>query len=45
MSTEDFGSKTQAFLEWFKALPGSTFSEHIEITDLRARNAGRGIGM
>ncbi|KAH0532891.1 hypothetical protein TsFJ059_001523 [Trichoderma semiorbis] len=43
MSTEDFGAKTQAFLEWFKALPGSTFSEHIEITDLRARNAGRGI--
>ncbi|EHK25932.1 uncharacterized protein TRIVIDRAFT_82204 [Trichoderma virens Gv29-8] len=28
---------------WFKALPGSTFSELIEITDLRARNAGRGI--
>ncbi|UKZ72700.1 hypothetical protein TrVFT333_000334 [Trichoderma virens FT-333] len=43
MSEEDFGGKTQAFLEWFKALPGSTFSELIEITDLRARNAGRGI--
>ncbi|KAL7954383.1 UV-endonuclease UvdE domain-containing protein [Trichoderma compactum] len=28
---------------WFKALPGSTFSEHIEITDFRARNAGRGV--
>ncbi|PKK51727.1 hypothetical protein CI102_4258 [Trichoderma harzianum] len=37
------GQQNRAFLEWFKALPGSTFSEHIEITDLRARNAGRGI--
>ncbi|PTB69416.1 UV-endonuclease UvdE [Trichoderma citrinoviride] len=29
---------------WFKALPGSTFHENIEITDFRERNAGRGIG-
>lgn len=45
MSAEDFGAKTRAFLDWFKALPGSTFSEHIEISDLRGRNAGRGIGL
>ncbi|KAK1253285.1 hypothetical protein MKX07_001362 [Trichoderma sp. CBMAI-0711] len=43
MSATDFDSKTKAFLEWFKALPGSTFHEHIEITDFRERNAGRGI--
>ncbi|KAL6879155.1 UV-endonuclease UvdE [Trichoderma novae-zelandiae] len=43
MSASDFGGNTKAFLEWFKALPGSTFHEHIEITDFRERNAGRGI--
>lgn len=44
MSATDFDSKTKAFLQWFKALPGSTFHEHIEIADFRQRNAGRGIG-
>ncbi|UKZ70660.1 uncharacterized protein TrAtP1_011632 [Trichoderma atroviride] len=43
MSTSDFQSQTKVFLDWFKSLPGSTFSEHIEIRDLRERNAGRGI--
>ncbi|PTB78696.1 UV-endonuclease UvdE [Trichoderma longibrachiatum ATCC 18648] len=43
MSATDFDSKTKAFLQWFKALPGSTFHEHIEIADFRQRNAGRGI--
>lgn len=45
MSTNDFQSQTKAFLDWFKSLPGSTFSEHIDIRDLRERNAGRGIGL
>lgn len=45
MSTSDFQRQTEAFLDWFKSLPGSTFSEHIEISDLRERNAGRGIGL
>lgn len=31
------------FLDWFKAWPGTTFHEDIEIVDLRARGAGRGI--
>ncbi|KAL6897728.1 UV-endonuclease UvdE domain-containing protein [Trichoderma evansii] len=43
MSTNDFQRQTRAFLDWFKSLPGSTFSEDIEIRDLRERNAGRGI--
>jgi UV DNA damage endonuclease len=45
MSANGFDGSTKAFLEWFKSLPGSTFSEHIEISDLRGRNAGRGIGL
>lgn len=45
MSTNDFRSQTKTFLDWFKSLPGSTFSEHIEIRDLRERNAGHGIGL
>ncbi|KAI5461715.1 SET domain protein [Mariannaea sp. PMI_226] len=31
------------FLQWFKSLPGATFSDAIKIVDLRDRNAGRGI--
>ncbi|KAL7945370.1 UV-endonuclease UvdE domain-containing protein [Trichoderma barbatum] len=42
VSPEDYGMGGQQN-RWFKALPGSTFSEHIEITDLRGRHAGRGI--
>lgn len=44
MAGADFESKTQGFLDWFKALPGASFSDSIQIVDLRARNAGRGIG-
>ncbi|KAK2616949.1 Ribosomal lysine N-methyltransferase 4 [Conoideocrella luteorostrata] len=43
MSSTDFNSETTAFLQWFKALPGATFSDAIDIVDLRSRGAGRGI--
>jgi len=43
MTDTTFDQKTQAFLDWFKALPGATFHPAIEIQDLRSRNAGRGI--
>ncbi|RKU40145.1 hypothetical protein DL546_000012, partial [Coniochaeta pulveracea] len=43
MASQDFDARTQAFLSWFTALPGATFHPSIQITDLRPRNAGRGI--
>ena len=43
MSLADFETRTEAFLKWFKDLPGATFSDSIQIVDLRSRNAGRGI--
>lgn len=39
----EFTQQTQNFLQWFRALPGATFHEHIQITDLRQSGAGRGI--
>jgi hypothetical protein len=45
MAGDDFERKTQGFLNWFKALPGASFSDSIQIVDLRSRNAGRGISM
>lgn len=44
MAADDFTARTAAFLQWFKALPGASFSDAIEIVDLRSRDAGRGIG-
>lgn len=43
MASDDFTARTAAFLQWFKALPGATFSDAIKIVDLRSRDAGRGI--
>ncbi|TLS30192.1 hypothetical protein PpBr36_03253 [Pyricularia pennisetigena] len=43
MASDNFEQRTGAFLEWFKNRPGATFHENIQIADLRARNAGRGI--
>ncbi|OAA41798.1 SET domain protein [Metarhizium rileyi] len=43
MQEGDFTATTAAFLQWFKALPGATFSDAIDIVDLRFRDAGRGI--
>lgn len=45
MESSDFDAKTKGFLTWFKALPGASFSDSIQIVDLRSRQAGRGIGM
>ncbi|KAI3394265.1 hypothetical protein diail_2968 [Diaporthe ilicicola] len=38
-----FDQKTSDFLAWFRAQPGTTFHNDIEIRDLRDRGAGRGI--
>ncbi|PHH89712.1 hypothetical protein CDD83_5439 [Cordyceps sp. RAO-2017] len=43
MASPSFCQRTEAFLHWFQALPGSTFSDSIQTVDLRSRNAGRGI--
>lgn len=44
MAEDHFRAQTAAFLAWFKAQPGTTFHESIEIKDFRDRGAGRGIG-
>lgn len=41
---DDYLQPARAFLDWFRAWPGTTFHDDIEIVDLRARGAGRGIG-
>ena len=33
------------FLNWFKTRPGTRMSVKISLTDLRSRDAGRGVGM
>ncbi|EKJ72719.1 hypothetical protein FPSE_07119 [Fusarium pseudograminearum CS3096] len=43
MNSAIFDGASEKFLQWFKSLPGSTFSDDIKIVDLRDRNAGRGI--
>ncbi|KAK3324897.1 hypothetical protein B0H66DRAFT_511145 [Apodospora peruviana] len=40
---DSFVQATEAFLNWFKSLPGATFHDDIRIEDLRGKNAGRGI--
>ena len=39
----DFQAKSQTFLAWFRSQPGATFHSAIELSDLRERNAGRGV--
>src|SRR4051794_24964456 len=39
----DFAAGSAAFLQWFRAQPGTTFHPSLKITDLRNRDAGRGI--
>lgn len=41
----EFDQRTNSFLSWFKSLEGASFSDAIQIVDLRSKNAGRGIGM
>jgi SET domain-containing protein 6 len=43
MSDDDFQKKSEAFLAWFKAQPGTQFHPNLKIVDLREDNAGRGI--
>ncbi|KAG5969458.1 hypothetical protein E4U58_001405 [Claviceps cyperi] len=43
MPFSDFNDKTAAFLDWFHSLPGTTFSDAVQIVDLRSRGAGRGM--
>ncbi|KAI1808237.1 SET domain-containing protein [Daldinia bambusicola] len=43
MSDPAFDAKSASFLDWFKAWPGATFHPNIQIQDLRANGAGRGI--
>ncbi|KOS16992.1 Ribosomal N-lysine methyltransferase 4 [Escovopsis weberi] len=44
-SDEDahFHAQTDEFFKWFIGFPGTTFSDSLNIVDLRSRNAGRGI--
>ncbi|CAG9979694.1 unnamed protein product [Clonostachys byssicola] len=39
----EFDQRTTSFLSWFKSLEGASFSDAIQIVDLRSKNAGRGI--
>ncbi|KAG6355973.1 hypothetical protein INS49_015358 [Diaporthe citri] len=43
MTQQTFDQKTSEFLNWFRAQPGTTFHDDIEVRDLRDRGAGRGI--
>lgn len=43
MAQPSFDERTQSFLSWFTQLPGANFHPDIQIQDLRARGAGRGI--
>ncbi|RDA87081.1 hypothetical protein CP532_0193 [Ophiocordyceps camponoti-leonardi (nom. inval.)] len=45
MTSPNFARQTEAFVSWFKALPGAVLSDDVEIADLRSRGAGRGFGM
>lgn len=40
---QTYDARTEGFLNWFISLPGATFSQHIQIQDLRAQDRGRGI--
>jgi len=40
---EDFQTKSEAFLTWFKTQPGTQIHPNLKIVDLRHGNSGRGI--
>lgn len=42
-SNESSYARTSDFLKWLNGRPGTTISRKIEVADLRAHNAGRGI--
>jgi SET domain-containing protein 6 len=41
----DFNTATDCFLAWFKSVGGEFRDDLLEIKDLRAKDAGRGIGI
>jgi SET domain-containing protein 6 len=40
---EDFQTKSETFLAWFKIQPGTQFHPNLKVVDLRQNTAGRGI--
>ena len=42
--SEQFQHDSFAFLEWFTAAKGTRWSPKLELADLRASAAGRGVG-
>lgn len=42
--SEQFQNDSFAFLEWFTAAKGTRWSPKLELADLRASAAGRGVG-
>jgi hypothetical protein len=42
---DDFQINTDRFLAWFKSVGGEFRDDLLEIQDLRAKDAGRGIGI
>jgi SET domain-containing protein 6 len=41
---DEFQTATDNFLKWFKSVGGEFRDDLLQITDLRSRGAGRGIG-
>jgi hypothetical protein len=41
---DNFQAATDNFLKWFKSVGGEFREDLLQITDLRSRGAGRGIG-
>lgn len=37
-------AKAEAFMTWLQKRPGATINPKVQVADLRARNAGRGVG-
>jgi SET domain-containing protein 6 len=42
---DNFQTNTDRFLAWFKSVGGEFRDDLLEIQDLRAKDAGRGIGI
>lgn len=40
----DFDAKTKTFIKWLQQRPGASVNPKIEVADLRACSAGRGVG-
>jgi len=44
-ASEVFRRNSAEFLNWYTGLAGSRWNPKLELTDLRSRAAGRGIGL